>query len=117
MYHEIKLEKDHLHVEFVGDSDEKVAEEFKEEFERQLSLKPNDFFDVIVNMEQAGSANSKALKIYAKVMQHKHLKKIAFYKAGPMQTAFVNIAVNMANKNNIHFFSTLEKAQAWLKEK
>lgn len=117
MYHEIKLEKNYLYVEFVGDSDEKVAEEFKEEFERQLNSRPNDFFDVIVNMGQAGSANAKALKIYAKAMQHKHLKKIAFYKAGPMQTAFVNIAVNISKKDNIHFFDTLEKAQAWLKEK
>ena len=117
MQHTITIGSDgHIHIAFIGDSEKKEAQEFQAALLALLDKYPDKNFDVLADMTRAGSSTPQALKIYAGLMQNKHVKKVALINTGPIPKMFANMAINFSHKTDVQFLDTEAEAEAWLQK-
>lgn len=113
--HTIELGNDNIiHIRIVGDSDVHIASHFVEEMKKLLNSYPKNRYNVLVQMESAGSADVEAIRKYADIMNNNQLHKVAFIETPAIPKIFAELVAKFAQKDLVQFFDGREDAIKWL---
>jgi hypothetical protein len=114
--HRLYLAEDNiLHITVVGEQDEKTALAMKEavaKFTGMVEGKINIFAD----NNKAGKASPAARKLFNELMDLKEFGKIAIFGAHPVARVLATFVIGISRKKDVRFFSSREKALAWLRK-
>ena len=113
--HTIKLRPDGcIMISIVGDSDRNLAQEFatrlKSIFEHDVARS----FTGLVDLSNAGTSSVEAQKIFADVLSHPQVGKVAFVAAGEIAKLFTEFVIKFSRKKDVRFFDSSIEAELWL---
>jgi hypothetical protein len=104
-----------LLVTIVGEHDDQIAKEMQIEFLKLLEMVDGKV-KIYADNTRSGKASPEARKMFSSLTEHKKVGKVAVFGANPVARVIATFVMGLSKNKDIGFFSSKEKAMAWLKE-
>ena len=104
-----------LHITNVGPLDTEQAAAVREALMKLKSMSKGKM-DVLVDLNQAGQASSKAREIFKGMSEDENVEHVAIFGAHPVAKVLASFFMGASKNRNIRFFKIKEEALEWLKE-
>jgi hypothetical protein len=104
-----------LYITVVGEQDEKTALAMKEAAIKFTGM-VEDKLNIFVDNSKAGKASPAARKLFNDLMDLKEFGRIAIFGAHPVARVLATFVIGISRKKDVRFFSSREKALAWLRK-
>ena len=104
-----------LHITNVGPLDTEQAAAVREALTKLKSMFKGKV-DVLVDLNKAGQASSKAREIFKGMSEDENVGRIAIFGVHPVAKVLASFFMEVSKNRNMRFFKTKEEALEWLKE-
>ena len=108
-----------LRGQIIGDQDEESAKRILEKSDKltaSLNGRGIKVVNSLYDMSRAGTASSKARKIFAESFKKSTSSKTALFGGGVVQRTIAKFIFTFSGVKNMRYFDTEDEALRWLKE-
>jgi len=89
----------------------------QKEINKQLAQLVKGKINFLIDLNKSGKSSPLARKIWREITDDEETNKVALYGLHPVARVLATFVMQIASRNNIQFFTNMEDALKWIKQK